>query len=117
VRYAFASNLEGYGQFSYSTKEQRTNHSAGAAFRPVRAAAQPPAIQRGAVLDVPAASIRSCFRGRVAPTQALLSDAFVQAQTGGKHAGPADPLPVRDHRHRDISDISDQTRVVLGLKR
>jgi len=116
LRYAFASDVEGYGQFSYSNKEQRS------IIQPV-----PISDQFALPLNHPLFNVApySTFghvdtfllqgpgRPNASPYYPV---AFVQGITGG-----ATPDLLIRYRsaitgNRDISDISDQTRVVLGLK-
>jgi iron complex outermembrane receptor protein len=116
LRYAFASDLEGYGQFSYSTKEQRT------IIQPVPLSDQfalPPnhplfnVAPYSTFGGVNAFLLQGPGRPNASP---YYPTAFVQAQTGGN----TPDLLIRYRSvitgNRDISDISDQTRVVLGLK-
>src|SRR5258706_277139 len=116
VRYAFASNLEGYGQFSYSTKEQRT------IIQPVPLSDQFALPPNHPLFNVAPYStfggvdtflLQGPGRPNASP---YYPTAFVQAQTGGN----TPDLLIRYRSvitgNRDISDISDQTRVVLGLK-
>src|SRR6266853_591315 len=119
LRYAFASDLEGYGQFSYSTKEQRT------IIQPVPLSDQfilPPnhPLANQAPYFNPALGF--CFdtfllQGPGRPNASpYYPTAFVQGITGG----PTPDLLIRYRSvltgNRDLSDISDQTRVVLGVK-
>ena len=118
LRYAFASDVEGYGQFSYSTKEQRT------IIQPVPISDQfilPP--------NHPLANQAPYFNPQLGfgfSTFLLTNSgpnaspyyptAFVQGITGG-----ATPDLLIRYRsvitgNRDLTDTSDQTRVVLGLK-
>jgi len=102
------SNLEGIGQFSYSTKEQRT------IIQPVPLSDQ---------FALPAQPTRysnvapaTTFGGRYVPLQGPgrpNASPYYRPRSssadGRQHAGPADPLPVRDQpANRDISDISDR---------
>ncbi len=114
LRYAFASNVEGYGQLSYSTKEQRT------IIQPVPLSDQfilPPnhPLANQAPYFNPALGFGfSTFR--LQSTSPYYPTAFVQTQTGG----PTPDLLIRYRSvitgNRDLTDTSDQTRVVLGLK-
>jgi iron complex outermembrane receptor protein len=113
LRYAFASDVEGYGQFSYSEKEQRT------IIQPV-----PLSDQFALPLNHPLFNVapyngtsRFLLQGPGRPNASpYYPTAFVQGITGG----PTPDLVVRYRSvltgNRDLSDISDQTRVVLGLK-
>lgn len=108
VRYAFASDLEGYGQFSYSNKEQRT------IIQPVPLSDQFALPPNHPLFNVAPYNGADTFLLR--PTSPFYPTAFVQAQTGG-----ATPDLLIRYRsvitgNRDLSDISDQTRYVLGLK-
>ncbi len=119
LRYAFASNLEGYGQFSYSTKEQRT------IIQPVPLSDQfilPPnhPLANQAPYFNPALGFgfqTFLLQGPGRPNASpYYPTAFVQGITGG-----ATPDLLIRYRsaitgNRDLTDISDQTRVVLGLK-
>src|SRR6266700_717128 len=119
LRYAFASDVEGYGQFSYSTKEQRT------IIQPVPLSDQfvlPPnhPFFNQAPYFNPALNMGfSTFllQGPGRPNASpFYPTAFVQAITGG----PTPDLFMRYRSvltgNRDLTDLSDQTRVVLGLK-
>src|SRR5437773_79231 len=118
LRYAFASNVEGYGQLSYSTKEQRT------IIQPVPLSDQfilPP--------NHPLANQAPYFNPALGFgfSTFLLTNSgpnaspfyptnFVTAITGG-----ATPDLLIRYRsvltgNRDLTDTSDQARVVLGLK-
>ena len=116
LRYAFASNLEGYGQFSYSTKEQRT------IIQPVPLSDQFALPPNHPLFNVAPYStfggvdtflLQGPGRPNASP---YYPTAFVQAITGGN----TPDLLIRYRSvitgNRDLSDISDQTRVVLGLK-
>jgi len=116
MRYAFSSDVEGYGQFSYSNKEQRT------IIQPV-----PLSDQFALPLNHPLVNVApySTFGGvdtflLQGPGRPNASPyyptAFVQGITGG-----ATPDLLIRYRsvltgNRDLSDLSDQTRVVVGLK-
>ena len=116
LRYAFASNVEGYGQFSYSEKEQRT------IIQPV-----PLSDQFALPLNHPLVNVApySTFGGvdtflLQGPGRPNASPyyptAFVQGITGG-----ATPDLLIRYRsvltgNRDLSDLSNQTRAVVGLK-
>src|SRR6267154_5093618 len=113
LRYAFASNVEGYGQFSYSNKEQRT------IIQPVPISDKFALPLNHPLFNVFPYNGSSTFllqgpgRPNASPYYPLTQ---VQAITGG-----ATPDLLIRYRsaitgNRDISDISDQTRVVLGLK-
>ncbi len=116
VRYAFANDLEGYGQFSYSNKEQRT------IIQPVPLSDQFALPANHPLFNVPPYStfggvstflLQGPGRPNASP---FYPTAFVTAITGG----PTPDLLVRYRSvitgNRDFWDISDQTRVVLGLK-
>jgi iron complex outermembrane receptor protein len=114
VRYAFASDLEGYGQFSYSTKEQRT------IIQPVPLSDQfqlPPnhPLFNQAPYFIP--SKNGGFETFLLQSSSpFYPTAQVQALTGG-----ATPNLFIRYRsvltgNRDLTDTSDQSRVVLGLK-
>jgi len=116
VRYAFASNLEGYGQFSYSTKEQRT------IIQPVPLSDQFALPPNHPLFNVAPYStfggvdtflLQGPGRPNASP---YYPTAFVQAQTGGNTPDLLIRYRSAITGNRDISDISDQTRVVLGLK-
>src|SRR5260370_4791752 len=114
VRYAFASNLEGYGQFSYSTKEQRT------IIQPVPISDQfqlPPnhPLFNQAPYFIPKKN-GGFDTFLLQPSSPFYPTAQVQALTGG-----ATPNLFIRYRsvltgNRDLTDTSDQSRVVLGLK-
>src|SRR6266849_1325687 len=118
LRYAFARDLEGYGQFSYSTKEQRT------IIQPVPLSDQfilPPShplANQAPYFDPSLGFGFSTFRLTNSGPNAspYYPTAFVQAITGG-----TTPDLLISYRsvltgNRDLTDLSDQTRVVLGLK-
>ncbi len=116
LRYAFASDLEGYGQFSYSTKEQRT------IIQPVPLSDQfqlPP--NHPFFFQAPyfIASKNGGFQTfRLQPSSPFYPHALIQADPG--FTGTEPDLFVRYRSvltgNRDLTDTSDQTRVVLGLK-
>jgi len=118
LRYAFARDLEGYGQFSYSTKEQRT------IIQPVPLSDQfilPPShplANQAPYFDPSLGFGFSTFRLTNSGPNAspYYPTAFVQAITGGT----TPDLLIRYRSvltgNRDLTDLSDQTRVVLGLK-
>ncbi len=116
VRYAFASNLEGYGQFSYSNKEQRT------IIQPV-----PLSDQFALPLNHPLFNVApySTFGGvdtflLQGPGRPNASPYYPLTQVQAITGGATPDLLIRYRSaltgNRDFSDISDQTRVVLGLK-
>ncbi|HYS58021.1 MAG TPA: TonB-dependent receptor, partial [Burkholderiales bacterium] len=116
LRYAFASDVEGYGQFSYSDKEQRT------IIQPV-----PLSDQFALPLNHPLVNVApySTFGGvdtflLQGPGRPNASPYYPTAFVQGITGGPTPDLLIRYRSvltgNRDLSDISDQTRVVLGLK-
>jgi len=116
MRYAFASNLEGYGQLSYSNKEQRT------IIQPV-----PISDQFALPLNHPLVNVApySTFGGvdtflLQGPGRPNASPYYPITQVQAITGGATPDLLIRFRSaitgNRDISDISDQTRVVLGLK-
>jgi iron complex outermembrane receptor protein len=116
VRYAFASDVEGYGQFSYSNKEQRT------IIQPV-----PISDQFALPLNHPLFNVApySTFGGvdtflLQGPGRPNASIYYPLAQVQAITGGATPDLKIRYRSvltgNRDISDISDQTRVVLGVK-
>src|SRR5258706_575775 len=116
LRYAFASDLEGYGQFSYSTKEQRT------IIQPLPLSDQFALPPNHPLFNVAPYStfggvdtflLQGPGRPNASP---YYPTAFVQAQTGGNTPDRLIRYRSVITGNRDISDISDQTRVVLGLK-
>jgi iron complex outermembrane receptor protein len=119
LRYAFANDLEGYGQFSYSSKEQRT------IIQPVPLSDQfilppgHPLAGQAPYLDPSTGFGFSTFllQGPGRPNASpYYPTAFVTAITGGT----TPDLLIRYRSvltgNRDLTDLSDQTRVVLGLK-
>src|SRR5205814_2112691 len=118
LRYAFANDLEGYGQFSYSSKEQRT------IIQPVPLSDQfilPPShpLANQAPYFDPALGFGfSTFllQGPGRPNASpYYPTAFMQTNFGG-----TPDLLIRYRSvltgNRDLTDLSDQTRVVLGVK-
>ncbi len=115
LRYAFARDLEGYGQFSYSTKEQRT------IIQPVPISSAfnlPPnhsLFFQAPYFDPTTGQSFSTFL--LKPSSPYYPTAFVQAIPGSSGTPDLNVL----YRsaitgNRDFTDISNQTRVVLGLK-
>ncbi len=108
LRYAIANNVEGYGQFSFSNKEQRT------IIQPVPLSDQFALPLNHPLFNVAPYNGFSTFL--LQPSSPFYPTAYVQAQTGGT----TPDLLIRYRSvltgNRDLSDISDQTRVVLGLK-
>ena len=113
LRYAITNNLEGYGQLSYSNKEQRT------IIQPVPLSDQFALPPNHPLFNVAPYNGFSTFllEGPGRPNASpYYPTAFVQGITGG-----ATPDLLIRYRsvitgNRDVSDISDQTRIVLGLK-
>jgi len=116
VRYAFARDLEGYGQFSYSTKEQRT------IIQPVPLSDQFQLPPNHPLFNQSPYFIPSKNGGfstfRLRPSSPFYPHALIQADPG--FTGTEPDLFVRYRSvltgNRDLTDTSDQTRVVLGLK-
>ena len=116
LRYAFASNLEGYGQFSYSTKEQRT------IIQPVPLSDQFALPPNHPLFNV---APYSTFGGvstflLQGPGRPNASPYYPLAQVQSITGGATPDLLIRYRSvitgNRDLTDTSDQTRVVLGLK-
>src|SRR2546423_6323428 len=114
VRYAFASNLEGYGQFSYSNKEQRTIIQPVPISSAFNLPAGHPLFFQAPYFDPATGQSFSTILLR--PGTQYYPTAFVQGLTGG--ATPDLNILFRSAitGNRDLTDISDQTRAVLGLK-
>ncbi len=116
LRYAFASDMEGYGQFSFSTKEQRT------IIQPVPLSDQFALPPNHPLFNVAPYStfggvdtflLQGPGRPNASP---YYPTAFVQGITGGNTPDLLIRFRSAITGNRDLTDISDQTRVVLGLK-
>jgi iron complex outermembrane receptor protein len=115
LRYAFARDLEGYSQFSYSTKEQRTIIQPVPISDAFNLPPNHPLFFQAPYFDPVTGQSFSTFL--LKPSSPYYPTAFVQAIPGS--SGTPDLL-IRYRSaitgNRDFTDISDQTRVVLGLK-
>jgi iron complex outermembrane recepter protein len=108
LRYALTRDMEAYGQFSYSTKEQQT------VIQPVPLSDQFVLPPNHPLFGVAPYNGFSTFLLR--PSSPYYPTAFVQSQTGGATPDLLVRYRSAGTGNRDFTDISDQTRVVLGLK-
>ena len=108
VRLALAREMEGYGQFSFAHKEQRT------VIQPVPLSDQFALPPNHPLFNVAPYNGFSTFL--LQPSSPYYPAAFISAQGGN----PAVPVRVRFRSaitgNRDITNIADQLRVVLGAR-